>query len=117
MSFEWQVTPEQAFTSMFDAYAAQIHQIVYMVCLRRAPEIENWMKQNAPWTDRTGNARQTLHTQVIPAVTEITILLSHSVDYSIYLETKNAGVWGILAPAMDHFLPIIMQDIQDALRP
>lgn len=114
-AFEWQTTPEEAFGALFDAYERQLYQMVLAICYRRAPEIENWMRDNAPWQDQTGNARQTLYTQVIPTLGEIVVLLSHGMDYGIYLELKNAGKHAIIAPAIDHWLPIIMADIQRAL--
>lgn len=117
MSFVWQTTPEEAFGQLFDSYAAAIHQLVFAVCQRRAPEIENWMKANAPWQDQTGNARQTLWAEAMQTVGEVILALDHGMAYGYWLEVKNAGRYAIIAPAVDHWLPIIMQDIQEQLRP
>ena len=112
----WQTDPEEAFTNLFDAYAQAVFNAVFVACQRRAPAMENWMKANAPWTDRTGNARQTLKTEVVPALAEIIIYLRHGMTYGFWLETKNAGRYAIISPAIDHWLPIILQDIQAVLR-
>ena len=116
MSFDWQTTPEDAFTALYDAYTAKVHQAVFAIMTARAPEIENWMKENALWQDRTANARQTLWAQAIDGITEVVILLSHGVDYGFWLEVQGAGKWGILNPAIDHWFPIIMADLQRLLK-
>jgi len=111
----WTVPPDQYMGALYDRVAMQVWQTVYAICLKRAPEIEAWMKVNATWTDRTGNARQTLYTRVIPALmNEIVIVLGHGMWYGRFLELSNAGRYAILAPAVDHFLPIIVQDLQRA---
>ncbi len=110
--FTWRIPPEQVLPRVFDNYSLRIRQAVETVMLRRAPEIEAWMKTNAPWTDRTGNARQTLHTQVVAALTEIALLMAHGMDYGISLETVSAGAYAIVGPACDHFAPIIMDDLR-----
>jgi len=114
--FHWEKTPEEALGELGDAYASAIHRGVKAIVDRWAPEIENWMKQNAPWTDRTGNARQTLHTEVEEVVDEmVEIIMAHGVYYGIYLELCNAGRYAIINPALDHFAPKIWQDVRRML--
>lgn len=120
--FTWQTPPEEAFGTLTDAYLEAVKRLVYAVLQRRAPEIENWMKIYAPWTDRTGNARQTLHTFIDPPQTmglmaeAISLVLSHGMDYGFWLEVKNAGRYAIVSPAIDHWAPIIIADLQRWLR-
>lgn len=111
--FVWETAPEEAFEATFTGYAAYVRDQVYQLCLRRAPEIETWMKQNAPWTDRTGNARQALYTFVEQMQEAVVVNLSHGqgIYYGLFLETRNAGRFSILAPAIDYWGPIIMQDL------
>lgn len=116
MTFEWETTPEDAFGDMAKNYTDWVWQVAYLVCQARAPEIENWMKANAPWTDRTGNARQTLYAQVIPALQEILVLLDHGVDYGLWLEVANAGRYAIVTPAVDYWAPILMADFRRHLQ-
>lgn len=115
MPFQWDRTPVDAFSAGMDAYEAALYQSIYTICLRRKPEIENWMKANAPWTDRTGNARQTLHVEVMATIHQITTELAHGMYYGIYLERKNAGRYAIVTPAVDHWTPILMADAQALL--
>jgi hypothetical protein len=60
---------------------------------------EAFMRTNAPWTDDTGNARSGLFTQAERAGNTHTLLLAHSVSYGIFLETMQAGRYGIIVPA------------------
>jgi hypothetical protein len=100
-----------------EAYASALHRGVYAICQRWAPEIANWMKDEAPWTDRTGNARQTLYTEVTQVVNQmVTVILSHGVHYGIYLELCNAGRYAIINPALDEFGPKVWADVEAMLR-
>lgn len=111
--FEWVTSPETAFPELADAYASSLHRAVIALALRYAPDIESWMKSNAPWTDRTGNARQTLHVEVRQVVNDmVEIVLSHGVSYGVFLELKNAGRYAIVNPALDEFAPKIWSDVQ-----
>jgi hypothetical protein len=115
--FEWTVTPEQAFTGLTQAYITRIRQGVRDIARRRAPEIEAWMKVNAPWQNVTGLARQSLNVEVEEVSLDmVDIILSHGVEYGVFLELANAGRFSILAPAMDYFGPLIWQDVQQMLQ-
>lgn len=115
--FEWEIEPATAFGQLTQAYAQAIRRGVRVIADRRAPEIEAWMKANAPWTDRTGAARQTLHTEVEQLAQDmVQITLDHGVEYGVYLELAHAGVWGIIGPAIDVWGPVIWADVQAMLR-
>lgn len=59
-------------------------------------------KVNAPWTDRTGNARSGLHSGVSIGVNQDfwELYLAHTVFYGIYLETRFSGKYQIIAPTI-----------------
>ena len=61
-------------------------------------ELESYMKENAPWHDRTGNARRGLSADVSENINAIRIELSHSVDYGIFLEYAMEERFAILEP-------------------
>lgn len=66
----------------------------------QAARSETWMRTNAPWTDRTTNARNGLFAMVYPLFTNSWLLiLSHSVHYGIYLEVSNSGRYAVVRPA------------------
>jgi hypothetical protein len=116
MPIVWEKEPEQAFVELADAYATAIHRGVFAICQRWAPEIENYMKQTAPWTDRTGNLRQALYTEVNEVVnTMVELILSHGLDYGIFLETRNSGRFSVIGPALDHFAVKVWADVKRML--
>lgn len=113
MGIYWQIPPEEAFGALADAYIEAIQDAIYELAQAYKPRIKAWMKANAPWTDRSGHARQTLYSEVeqlIDGATEI--LFAHGMDYGIWLELAHGGNWAIIGPAIDHFAPLIWADVQ-----
>jgi|SRR5919197_2798598 hypothetical protein len=60
---------------------------------------EAHMKTTAPWTDDTGNARNGLFALATSTDNSHELLLSHSAEYGIYLETRNGGRFGVIIPS------------------
>lgn len=117
MSFQWTITPEAAFVPLTNAYIAAIRRGVRQIADRRAPQIEQWMKDNHLWQNITGAAEAGLHTTVEGVSLDmVQIILEHGVDYGQYLELSRGGVWGILAPAVDYWGVIVWNDVQALLR-
>lgn len=119
MAFEWYVPPTVAFPALANAYARNIHAGVVAIANRRAPEIEEWMKANHPWTNRTGAAEAGLHTVVQETANSmVQIILSHGadVDYGIWLEVANSGNYAVIAPAVDVWGVTVWNDVQRLLR-
>lgn len=67
---------------------------------RRAAVTVGWMKQNAPWTDRTGAARVGLMAWANHGRSFEEIVMSYSVNYGIWLEIANNRRFSIIQPAM-----------------
>lgn len=68
---------------------------------------ENYMRANAPWTDRTTNARNSLYAKAESEAVDTgnathSLLLAHGVSYGIYLETMQSGRYGVIVPAWLH---------------
>ena len=60
-----------------------------------------WMRENAPWTDRTGNARSGLDAYTEhEAKVHHTIWLFGRMPYQIWLEIRFAGKYAIIGPAI-----------------
>lgn len=117
MGIRWNPSPSQAWGDLSGAYAQAIRRGVRAIADRYAPEIEAYMKANAIWTDRTGNARQSLSAEVEDATRDmVQIILAHGVDYGIFLELANGGAYQIIAPTIDVFGPRIWADVRAMLR-
>lgn len=73
-------------------------------------EMVAYMQSNAPWDDRTGNARAGLQGVVIKnSETSYSILLGHGSEiyYGVYLEFGLGGRYAIVMPTVEHFAPSI----------
>ena len=62
-------------------------------------------KQNAPWADRTGDARAGLDVDVSREGQDIVLELFHTVDYGLWLEVKNSGELAIIMPTLEKYAP------------
>lgn len=93
----------------------QLHRAAVVITHRMAPEVENHMKLNAPWTDRTGNARNGLAARPYEEAESVGIVLYHQVSYGIFLEVSNAGRYAIINPTIDVMGPRVMAAYNDLL--
>lgn len=112
MGFKWIVAPTDVFPQMANKYVQGVFQSGRHIAYERAEDMENWAKANAPWQDRTGDARERLHATVEETGPIGTIVLSHGVDYGLWLEVANQGRFAVIAPAIDYWAPIVMRDLQ-----
>jgi len=99
-----------------DAWAERVYAAVLALVKRHERDIEGWMKENAPWEDRTGNARQGLVAYTRMGGEGISLYMAHTVDYGVYLELRQGkGRRPILVPARDEVAPKIVEDLQQLL--
>jgi len=113
--FVWIVPPSASLIQAIVKYGDRVLQAAYAVATYMALVIEAYARQNARWTDRTGNARAGLHTLVDVAAELVVIYLTHGVDYGKYLETIAAGKWAIIMPALQAHYGQVMQMFQEML--
>lgn len=82
------------------ASVAVPHQIEEEV-LDTAVEALEYAQSNAPWNDRTGDARSGLDVDVQMEGNVIVWDMFHSVDYGLYLETRWNGKFAIIMPTLE----------------
>jgi len=83
----------------------------------RLPDIVSWMQQNAPWVDQSGEARRQLQAVLFPVLYDwITLAVIQGAPHGKFLELNYFGKYSILAPAIDYWGPILMDNIQAILR-
>jgi hypothetical protein len=97
------------------AFNPRLNAMLATVIDRQAPRAESWMKVNAPWTDRTSSARNTLRAIPEHDGNQHGLILTGGVPYQIYLETRWAGRYAILQPAMVHWGAVIMSNMNGLL--
>lgn len=65
-----------------------------------ALKLQNYARKNAPWTDRTGHARQRLTGDSYPVSNGYQLRLAHGVDYGIWLELAHEKRFAIIQPTI-----------------
>lgn len=73
--------------------------------LETAIQALDYARVNAPWQDRTGDARAELDTDVSWEGDEIVWTMYHGVDYGQWLETIKNGEFAIIMPTLEQFAP------------
>lgn len=79
------------------------------------PQVENFARLNAPWTDQTSNARNGLIARYDNDGKTHSITLAHQVPYGIWLEVRFAGKYAIIMPTIDEYGPRVMGTLQKML--
>ncbi len=74
-----------------------------------------YMKDSAPWTDRTGNARSGLNAKANITEDYAELVLAHSVYYGIFLEVCNSGKYAVIGPAVDYIGKLLMIRLNGAI--
>ncbi len=118
LQVKW-VTPPSYLAAAVRQYGDKVFVAVHAVASRIATEAQNEMRSNAPWTDRTGNARSALFSIAEQAAKDMVILyLSHgtAIYYGVFLETKYAGKYAIIVPTMQRILPKLEQMLKDIFK-
>ena len=79
-----------------------------------ATRAEAYAKSNAPWTDRTGNARGGLFAEPFHDYgNNHGYDIAHSVPYGIWLEVRWDGKYAVIGPAVERFAPRMMRLVAD----
>ena len=89
----------------------KIERALFGVCKYWDGKVEAHMKHNAPWHDRTSNARNGLAARAAKLTRDrFAIILSHAVDYGIYLErgTRYMRARPIINPTINVYGPKVI---------
>jgi hypothetical protein len=113
-NFRWTKPPTRAFSATI--YIRALDDRVGMVLARWWPRIETDAKHNAPWTDRTSNARQTLAAFGYKK-SPITwaLVLRHWMDYGKWLELCNGGKFAIVLPTLQQYYGPVWDDVRQVV--
>lgn len=79
------------------------------------PQLENYARINAPWTDQTANARNGLVAQSGKEGDTHFIVLAHRVPYGIWLEVRWSGRYAIIGPTVETYGPKVMHTLERIL--
>lgn len=73
------------------------------------------MRANAPWEDRTGDARDGLGWSLDESLTAPTVYLFHSVSYGVWLEVRWSGKYAIIVPTIEEFGPELIRMLEEVI--
>lgn len=94
---------EDTLSANLDHTDAEIMAEVESHAVELAVRILEYAKQNAPWDDRTGDARRMLDVDVEQDAETIVIQLYHQVEYGLWLELIQSGRFAIIMPTLEKF--------------
>ena len=137
--FRWVVPPSEQLIPNLQKYGVKVLVALQAVASRWGQQIQDEARKNAPWEDRTGNARGGLFYAVDgfglkPIVGTVTpgadelksdvhieeggankliIALGHTVFYGKFLELSNGGKYAIIMSTIESNLGNLEQMMQD----
>jgi hypothetical protein len=140
-NFQWVVSPE-VISKGLDDYGKKAMVALQAVANYWGQDIQNQARQDAPWEDRTSNARGGLFFAVdgfgLSSITgEVTpeaksemsdvtvengdantliITLGHTVFYGKYLETSNGERFAVVMSTIEKNLPNLERLVQDVFK-
>lgn len=115
MAFKFNYS-QSTLSAGLDKMAEKLGALVLMYSATKAVEIEAKMKQNRPWTDRTGMAKATLNAKVSqPDSNTVRITLAHGVEYGIWLELAHEKNYAIIAPTVEREAPLLVKDLNNLM--
>ena len=82
------------FENKFDA-------ALYQFANNGAQKMEAYARQNRPWTDRTGRAKQSLKGSAYRVNKGYRLEIAHGVSYGVYLEYAHERKFAILWPTVN----------------
>lgn len=85
-----------------------MEEVIEELVEQAAREVEEYARSNAPWSDRSGEARRGLTAEAETQGQQLRIVLYHTVEYGIWLETRWNGQYAIIVPTIEHMGPIVM---------
>lgn len=104
---------EDTLTGILDDAPEEVMAEVQERCLKLAEDILAYAKQNAPWQDRTGDARAGLDVDVSESGGAIYIQLYHQVDYGLWLEVIQNGRFAIIMPTLEQFSGTMIEVVSE----
>ena len=113
----WSTPPSELATAV-ERYGDRVLQAMAGIAQYVATQMQNQAQADAPWTDRTGNARTGLFgtSEADFGAKVVTIYLSHgaTISYGVWLELAASGKWGVIMRTMESHYEPLMQMLREA---
>ena len=95
--------------SRIDSIQAKTHKALQIIADSAVKSMEEYAKNTARWTDRTGNARQRMEGRTRWEGSALIAAITHNVDYAIWLELAHQKKYAILQEALDSQAPNLIE--------
>ena len=96
-----------------DSHAARVQVAGKAIFEIYKPVLENYAKTHARWTDRTANARQGLHSDIVELSNDtVALYIAHGMEYGVFLETKYQGRYAILWESIEAVQPQVLSKLR-----
>lgn len=76
-----------------------------------ASDVQSHARRNAPWTDRTSNARNGLFAKDYQEGKKVGIVLYHTMEYGKWLEVRWGGRYSTINPTIRAKGPAVMASV------
>jgi len=94
-------------------FDARVNRAIAATMRFHATRAVAYARSNAPWTDRTTNARNGLFARAESDGKSHRIIVGHGVSYGIWLEVRFSGRYAIIRPTIDHEGPQVMRTVSE----
>lgn len=98
------------------AFPNRLKDALFDVMKFHEPRVASYMRDNAPWTDRTGNARGGLAAKAYRVGDNFGIVAFGQMPYQIWLEIANNGRYRIIQPTILNQGAAVMRTVSKLMR-
>ncbi len=98
------------------AFPIKLNTAVGAVMQYHEANVQDDARSNAPWTDRTSNARNGLFAKAYQTGRTHGIVLYHTVPYGIWLEVRWGGKYRVIVPTIQRQGRAVMATLAGVLR-
>lgn len=102
---------DRALYNKLRTFNARADRFITAATAYHATRAVTYARTNAPWQDRTTNARNGLFARAERDAPVYRIIIGHSVPYGVWLEVRWSGRYQILRPTVDHEGPELMRTV------
>jgi len=93
-----------------------LNRNIYQVLLYHEPQLRTAAKHDAPWRDRTGNARQGHDTKISMIEPHVyQLVLFNKISYAFWLEVRWSGKYANIMPTIRWYAPKVFASYRKLL--
>lgn len=103
-------------TPSLAGFPAKLEAAIGAVMEYQSANVQDYARSNAPWTDRTSNARNGLFAKAYRNERAHGIVLYHTMPYGVWLELRWGGKYRIIVPTIQTQGKLVMRMLNQVIR-